>query len=84
MWLNLNQIILGGFSCPFEITGAVAPPLNRIRRPTALITPGGRTQSARSGALWASFACQSADKNETRTMIAVQNRLNDAVDCANA
>jgi hypothetical protein len=78
MWLNLNQIFVGGFSCPFEITGSIAPPLDRVRRPTKLIKPGGRTQSARSGAFWACFACLAADKNETRTMIAIRNvRLDD-------
>jgi hypothetical protein len=72
MWLNFNQIFLRGFSCPFEITGSIAAPLNRMRRPTGLIKPRGRTLSTRSAAFRPTFACLSADKNETPTMIAIR------------
>jgi hypothetical protein len=73
MWLNSNQIFLRGVSCPFEITGSIAAPLNRMRRPTGLIKPGGRILSARSAAFWTAFACLSADKNGMPTIIAIPN-----------
>jgi hypothetical protein len=68
-----SNIFLRGVSCPFEITGSIAAPLNRMRRPTGLIKPGGRILSARSAAFRPSFACLSADKNGTPTMIAIPN-----------
>jgi hypothetical protein len=72
MWLNSNQIFLRGVCCPFEITGFIAAPLNRMRRPIGLIKPGGRILSARSAAFWTVFACRSADKNGTPTIIAIR------------
>jgi hypothetical protein len=73
MWLNSNQIFLRGVSCPFEITGSIAAPLNRMRRPIGPIKPGGRILSALSAAFWTALACRSTDKNGTPTMIAIPN-----------
>jgi hypothetical protein len=71
MWLNSNQIFLRGFSCPFEITGSIAAPLNRMRRPTGLIRP--RALSTQSAAFRPTFACLSADRSETPTKIEIPN-----------